>query len=107
VEAVDGDDALEKWAAHGPAIDLLLLDVVMPKRSGREVHDAVIAARPGVPTLFLSGYTADIIHTKGILDEGLLFLAKPLGPSELLTRVRGILDAARPGTTPSVTGRNP
>ena len=67
----------------------------MPKRCGREVYDAVSAARPGMPTLFLSGYTADIIHKKGIFDEGLQFLAKPLGPSELLTRVRGILDAAR------------
>ena len=100
VEAVDGADALDKWAAHGPAIDLLVLDVVMPKRCGREVYDAVSAARPGMPTLFLSGYTADIIHKKGIFDEGLQFLAKPLGPSELLTRVRGILDAARAARAP-------
>jgi PAS domain S-box-containing protein len=95
IEAVDGDDALQKWAGQAAPIDLLVLDVVMPKRSGREVYDEVVAARPGMPTLFLSGYTADIIHKKGIFDEGLQFLAKPLGPSELLTRVREILDAAR------------
>jgi nitrogen-specific signal transduction histidine kinase/ActR/RegA family two-component response regulator len=95
LEAVDGADALEQWAAQPSAIDMLVLDVVMPKRSGREVHDAVIAARPGTPALFLSGYTADIIHKKGIFDEGLEFLAKPLAPSELLTRIRGILDAAK------------
>jgi PAS domain S-box-containing protein len=95
IEAVDGADALAQWTAHGAGIDLLLLDVVMPKRSGREVYDAVATARPGTPALFLSGYTADIIHKKGLFDEGLQFLAKPLAPSELLTRVRTILDAAK------------
>jgi CheY-like chemotaxis protein/two-component sensor histidine kinase len=96
LEAVDGADALEQWAEHRAEIDLLVLDVVMPKKSGREVYDAVVAASPGTPTLFLSGYTADIIHKKGIFDEGLQFLPKPLGPNDLLTRVREILDAARP-----------
>jgi CheY-like chemotaxis protein len=95
LEAVDGEDALASWAAHRGEIAMLILDVVMPRRSGREVYDAIVAERPGLPALFLSGYTADIIHKKGIFDEGLQFLAKPLSPSDLLARVREILDRAR------------
>jgi PAS domain S-box-containing protein len=92
IEAVDGADALELFAANEPAIDLLIIDVVLPKKSGRDVYDAVRARREDLRTLFISGYTADIIHKQGILDEGLDFIAKPLRPFDLLRRVRTILD---------------
>ena len=50
------------------------------------------ADRPEVCALFVSGYSADIIHGKGIFDEGLHYLAKPVHPSDLLRRVRELLD---------------
>ena len=92
IEAADGDDALRKYAANKDRIHLLLLDVIMPKKNGREVYDAAIAARPGIKVLFTSGYTADIIDSKRVLAEGHDFLSKPFLPEELVAAVRAALD---------------
>ena len=92
VAAVDGDDALQRFAEHANEIDLAVLDVVMPRKSGREVYDVIRAGRPGMRALFVSGYTADIIHKRGVADEGLEFIPKPMRPFDLLRRVRALLD---------------
>ena len=92
VDAVDGEDALEKFTSHGREIDLLILDVIMPKKSGREVHDVVKAARPDANVLFISGYTADMLHKKGIFEKGIEFISKPVSPYDLLRKIRDILD---------------
>jgi len=70
---------------------MLLLDVVMPKRNGKEVYDEVRRLKPGTKVLFMSGYTANIIHKKGVLEEGLNFIPKPLSPDRLLRKVREVL----------------
>ena len=67
----------------------------MPGKSGKEVYDAVTALRPGVRVLFVSGYTADVIHSRGIADESLDFVSKPLSPHDLLRKVRALLDEPR------------
>jgi PAS domain S-box-containing protein len=92
IEAVDGQDAVEKYVAHAKEIDLLLLDVIMPKKSGREAYDAVKAAWPDIKALFISGYTADIIHKKGIFEEGIEFISKPVSPFDLVRKIRELLD---------------
>ena len=92
IEALDGEDALAKYKVNRDAISLLILDVVMPKRSGKSVADEIMGLKPGIRILFVSGYTADIIHEKGILDEGLNFISKPFPPRALLKKVREILD---------------
>jgi polar amino acid transport system substrate-binding protein len=92
IEAVDGNDALRKYAAYGDRIHLLLLDVVMPKKNGREVYDAAVSTRPGIKVLFMSGYTADLLDSKRVLAEGHDFLSKPFLPKELVTAVRAALD---------------
>jgi CheY-like chemotaxis protein/two-component sensor histidine kinase len=92
IDAVDGKDALEKFAGLAKDIDLLILDVIMPKKSGREVYDAVKATRPDADVLFISGYTADMLHKKGIFEEGMEFLSKPVSPYDLLRKIREILD---------------
>jgi CheY-like chemotaxis protein/two-component sensor histidine kinase len=94
IEAVDGKDALEKYRMHATEIDLLILDVIMPKLSGKEVHDAVKAIHPGTKTLFISGYAADFINGKGLFKIGTQFIAKPVSPFELLKKIRSILDEA-------------
>ena len=73
-------------------INLLILDVIMPKKNGREVYDAIRATRPRIKTLFTSGYDANIIHKKGVLAEGVNFISKPVAPHVLLRKVREILD---------------
>jgi CheY-like chemotaxis protein len=93
IQAVDGEDAVEKMRENKDRIQLLLCDVVMPKKNGREAFDEILKMKPHIRALFISGYTDDIIHEKGILAEGLHFISKPILPKELLGRVRDILDA--------------
>ena len=73
-------------------IDLLLLDVVMPKMSGREAYEIIKKVKPDIKLLMTSGYSADFISKKGMLEEGLNFLAKPMSPANLLKKVREALD---------------
>ncbi|HXX80969.1 MAG TPA: PAS domain S-box protein [Thermodesulfovibrionales bacterium] len=91
-EAVDGDDAIHKFMENRDSIKLAILDVVMPKRSGKEVNDAIRRIKSDIRVLLTSGYTADIINTKGIAEEGLEFMPKPVTPNTLLRKVREILD---------------
>ncbi len=92
VEAVDGQDALAVLSREKKKIDLLLLDVVMPKKNGKDVYETVCASDPGVKAIFMSGYTADIIDKNGILAQNLNFISKPIAPLELLNIVRQVLD---------------
>ncbi len=92
VEAVDGQDALAVLSTNVDKIDLLLLDIVMPRKNGKEVYDTIKMQNPAAKAIFMSGYTADIIDKKGILAENLNFISKPIAPLELLTIVRSVLD---------------
>lgn len=92
IEAVDGDEALSKFEQHQGEIKLLLVDVIMPKMNGREVYDAIRRHRSEIKAIFTSGYTADIINKKGVLDTELDFLSKPLSPNRLLAKIREVLD---------------
>ena len=93
VEAVDGDDALEKFADAKDRMSLVILDVIMPKKDGRTTYGRIKEIDPGMKALFMSGYTADIIHRKGIYEDNLNFLSKPVLPYDLATKVREILDS--------------
>ncbi|MBI3379039.1 MAG: PAS domain S-box protein [Nitrospirae bacterium] len=92
IEAVDGEEAVSKFMENKDAIDLLLLDVVMPKMSGREAYEIIKKVKPDIKLLMTSGYSADFISKKGIIEEGLNFLAKPMSPANLLKKVREALD---------------
>ena len=69
-------------------IHALLTDVVMPGMNGRDLADAVALRHPGIRVLFMSGYTADIISQRGVLDEGVHFLPKPFSASQLAVKLR-------------------
>jgi CheY-like chemotaxis protein len=77
---------------HPGDIHLLITDVVMPQMHGRDLAEQLRVIRPKLKCLFMSGYTADVIAHRGILDEGLNFLQKPFGSDELAARVRQVLD---------------
>ena len=90
--ATDGQEALEVFEAHADEISLVLLDVVMPKLSGRDVCDRIRAINPDVRTLFTSGYSANAIHTRFVLDEGIELIRKPYDMHVLLRKIREALD---------------
>lgn len=92
ITAVDGLDAVNKFSEGKDQISLVILDVIMPKLNGKEVFDAILKIHPAMKALFISGYTADIIHKRGMLDESLDFIEKPLKPIKLLRKVREMLD---------------
>lgn len=92
IEAEDGEEAIDKFMHNKEKIQLLLLDLIMPKKNGREVYEALRETKPGIKALFLSGYTANLIHEKGILGKEFNFIMKPVGIHELLLKVREVLD---------------
>ena len=89
-------EALTLAAQHSAELRLLVTDVIMPEMSGRELSEQLISLCPEVRCLFMSGYTADIIATRGVLKEGVAFVQKPFLTSELATKVRSLLDAPAP-----------
>jgi two-component system, cell cycle sensor histidine kinase and response regulator CckA len=91
IACASGTEALETAACLEGGIDLLLTDVVMPGMNGRELATKLSEERPGLRVLFTSGYTADIIVNRGLLEEGLEFLPKPYSLPALAEKVRAIL----------------
>jgi PAS domain S-box-containing protein len=92
IEAKNGEEALEQVRQHGADIDLVLTDVIMPGMNGRELIETIGRTNPGVPYLFMSGYTDDVISQHGIAPEDARFLEKPFTPSTLTRRIRQVLD---------------
>jgi signal transduction histidine kinase/CheY-like chemotaxis protein len=91
IEAVDGEDAVIKFHENKDSIRLLLLDVIMPKKNGKQVYDEIRTIWPDIKTLFISGYTYDIINRENILEQGLNFVSKPLQPYEFLRRIKEVV----------------
>ncbi|MDO9080208.1 MAG: response regulator, partial [Desulfuromonadales bacterium] len=93
LSACDGQEAIELYHQHRENIDLLLLDVMMPKLKGREVYDAVRRIDPTIKALFCSGYDAEKIQGQGGLAQDMNFLSKPFTPKDLLMKIREVLHA--------------
>jgi PAS domain S-box-containing protein len=93
IEARDGEDVISKFEQSKRNIDLVILDVVMPKKNGREVYEAIKRIKPEIKVFFMSGYTADILSDKGMHEEKLDYTPKPISPQEFLVKVRAVLDS--------------
>jgi CheY-like chemotaxis protein len=96
LEASDGRAAVD-LAAGPEELDLLITDLVMPDMSGRELADRLAAQRPGLRTLFVSGYGHSALVHRGALGPGMAYLAKPFSTEELARKVRQLLDARGQG----------
>jgi two-component system, cell cycle sensor histidine kinase and response regulator CckA len=105
VEAGDGLEAIELLRRDPGMVDLVLSDVVMPRMGGREFADQLAQLRPGLPVLFMSGYTNDEIMRRGLLEPGAPFLAKPFSPETLSSKVREVLDLSGSSTLQGVPAR--
>jgi len=95
LDAGSGPEAVELFERYQGPIDLLITDVVMPELNGRQLADLIVARRPGVAVLYMSGYTKDIIARRGILEPGIHFIEKSEICSELTNKVRQVLQARR------------
>jgi len=88
----DGEEAIQVFRANAGNIDLALLDVMLPKMSGPEVHSRIRALNENVPILFTSGYSPDAELLKKLEAAGHPLLQKPYSPRELLRKLRETLD---------------
>ncbi len=91
IVSVDGEDAISVFNENKDKIQLIILDTIMPKKSGKEVYDEIKKVRPDIKAIFTSGYISDIIQKKGILDKGMNFIPKPISPHEFLTKIYEVL----------------
>jgi CheY-like chemotaxis protein len=92
IAARDGRDALVQFDAYKDVIQLVLLDVIMPRMNGREAYEEMESKRPGLKVLFTSGYSADIFQREEFDASGFAFISKPVLPAELLRKIRQLLD---------------
>jgi PAS domain S-box-containing protein len=92
LSAVDGKDGIRVFTEHRNSIDLVILDVVMPGRNGKEVFDEIRKMEPQTKVIFVSGYTGDIVLDKGVEKDHPDLIQKPLSIAKLLTKVREVLD---------------
>ena len=92
ISAMDGEDAIAKFMENRDRINLALLDMIMPKKNGKEVSKTIRKVSPQMKILFVSGYTMDIIKTKEFVEADFDFIRKPFQPKDLLIKLREVLD---------------
>ena len=86
-----GGEGLRVARNYDGVIDLLITDVIMPDMNGRDLAEQLSAHRSALPTLYISGYTSNVIAHHGVLDQGVEFLEKPFTRKDLLAKVRTVL----------------
>ena len=97
--AKDGEEAVRVFNAESARVDLVLLDVVMPRVSGREAYERIRALCDGVPAIFMTGYTAEMVQDKFVAqnrlmeESGAVLIRKPYSVEDLGRKVREVLDA--------------
>ncbi len=92
IEAIDGEEAIIKFKANKEDIDLLLFDVIMPKKNGKDAYEQIRKLKPDIKAIFTSGYATEILSKRNMLEEGINFLPKPVSPNILLRKIREVLD---------------
>lgn len=92
IVAMNGSEVVNMFKEHRDSVQLLLLDLIMPFKSGKEAYDEIRLENPQIPVIFSSGYAPEIISRKGLAGENLPLLTKPFTTQELLKIVRTTLD---------------
>jgi DNA-binding NtrC family response regulator len=96
--AASAREALDIVRGHAASIDLVITDVVMPDMNGPELVRQLAPIRPGIRTLFMSGYLDDALGDHGMLPSDVNFIQKPFSPRVIAQKVRTILDGAQTGS---------
>jgi PAS domain S-box-containing protein len=95
IAAVDGQDVVNKFKENKERIKLLLFDIIMPKKTGKEAYDEIRAIQPDIKILFQSGYAPDLVRQKLLLEGKMPVVFKPVTPMMLLKQVRSVLDQVK------------
>lgn len=85
-------EAIRLAEEHSGTINLLITDVVMPEMNGRDLANQIHNLYPNIKTLFMSGYTANVIAPHGVLDKGVHFIQKPFSKKDIAVKIRKVLD---------------
>ena len=88
---------------HASELQLLVTDVILPEMNGADLADRLQTLNPGMKVLFMSGYTADVIAQRGVLDQGTAFIGKPFKRDDLARKVRDVLEAHEPASQEAAT----
>ena len=89
----DGESAVETYSTQRDQIDLVILDMVMPRMGGCEAYERIRTLNSKVPVIFMTGYTAEMASTRYVVEAGAAFIQKPYGVAALGHKVREALDA--------------
>ena len=92
ITASDGNEALEVANKYNNDIDLLLTDIVMPGMNGRELSEQLLAEKPDMKVLFISGYSENVITHNAVLDTTVNYIPKPVTPITVTEKIRQVLD---------------
>jgi CheY-like chemotaxis protein len=98
VEASNGRKAIELVESEA-RIDAVLTDLAMPEIGGRDLARRLRTQRPTLPVVFMTGYTDDVVTSRGLLDSGVPFLEKPLSPDTIVRTMREVIAASREGVS--------
>lgn len=94
ITAIDGEDAVETFAANSKDIDMVILDGIMPRKNGKDAYKDITRLRPDIKVVFTSGYSEDIFNKEDFTIGNTIFVQKPVSPSDLLRTVRESLDSS-------------
>jgi two-component system cell cycle sensor histidine kinase/response regulator CckA len=97
VEAANGREGLAILRRPGSRVDLVLTDIAMPVMGGGEFGSLVAREFPGLPVLYMSGYTDADIVARGLLEANVPFIQKPFTPDVIAQQLRNVLDGRSPG----------
>jgi len=95
IEAKDGEEGIEAFRKNRDRVALVLLDVMMPKKSGKDVYDTIVEMDPKVRTIFMTGYSTDSLDKQGFGDSITPCIFKPIETDMLLTEIRKKLDEGK------------
>ena len=89
--AGDGEDAVEMFNHFDGTIDMLLTDVILPGMNGKALSEKLTRRVPGLKTIYMSGYPANVINSMALQKEGGAFIQKPFTRSALLEKIKDVL----------------
>jgi CheY-like chemotaxis protein len=92
VSASNGEEALQRFEEQADEIAVVVLDVIMPRMGGVEIHETIRSRRPDIPVVFCSGYTANLLEDELLLNPDTNFLRKPYTADELLATLQAAVE---------------